>query len=212
LLILLIIGVVVSAILHYGLKYYATPGFESFCVKVVVGWVGAWFNSAQVAPYGWNSVAINTTDCRARRIAISVSSCDCGSHAYIGTSSKRDRPNFIGRAFPMRLRALALAAALLWPVSGFSQLTVPSFKTGNQLYEECTAPLGTLQRGNCLAYVTGMVDVLLEARLICPAIGVTGGELVDVITNYFYSHPEVQHLTAASEGKLALQEEFPCDR
>jgi len=36
-LILLIISVVVSGILHYGFKCYATPGFESFCVKVVVG-------------------------------------------------------------------------------------------------------------------------------------------------------------------------------
>jgi len=44
-LILLIISVVVSAVLHYGLKYYATPGFESFCVKVVLGWVGAWLGS-----------------------------------------------------------------------------------------------------------------------------------------------------------------------
>ena len=30
-LILLIISVVVSAILHYGLEYYVTPGFWSFC-------------------------------------------------------------------------------------------------------------------------------------------------------------------------------------
>jgi uncharacterized membrane protein YeaQ/YmgE (transglycosylase-associated protein family) len=44
-LILLIISVVVSAVLHYGLKYYVTPGFESFCVKVVLGWVGAWVGS-----------------------------------------------------------------------------------------------------------------------------------------------------------------------
>jgi uncharacterized membrane protein YeaQ/YmgE (transglycosylase-associated protein family) len=44
-LILLIISVVVSAVLHYGLKYYATPGFESFCVKVALGWVGAWIGS-----------------------------------------------------------------------------------------------------------------------------------------------------------------------
>ena len=44
-LILLIISVVVSAILHYGLKYYATPGFELFCAKIVLGWVGAWLGS-----------------------------------------------------------------------------------------------------------------------------------------------------------------------
>jgi uncharacterized membrane protein YeaQ/YmgE (transglycosylase-associated protein family) len=44
-LILLIISVIVSAILHYGLKYYATPGFKSFCFKVVLAWVGAWLGS-----------------------------------------------------------------------------------------------------------------------------------------------------------------------
>jgi hypothetical protein len=44
-LILLIISVVVSGILHYGFKYYATAGFESFCVKVVAGWFGAWLGS-----------------------------------------------------------------------------------------------------------------------------------------------------------------------
>ncbi|MFI5400305.1 MAG: hypothetical protein ACHQZQ_04535 [SAR324 cluster bacterium] len=44
-LILLVISIVVSAILHYGLKYYVTPGIGSFCSKIVVGWVGAWLGS-----------------------------------------------------------------------------------------------------------------------------------------------------------------------
>ena len=44
-LILLVISVVVSGILHYGLNYYVTPGIWSFCSKVVVGWVGAWLGS-----------------------------------------------------------------------------------------------------------------------------------------------------------------------
>jgi uncharacterized membrane protein YeaQ/YmgE (transglycosylase-associated protein family) len=47
-LILLIISVVVSAILHYGLQYYVTPGFWSFCSKVVIGWLGAWIGSPVV--------------------------------------------------------------------------------------------------------------------------------------------------------------------
>jgi uncharacterized membrane protein YeaQ/YmgE (transglycosylase-associated protein family) len=47
-LILLIISVVVSAILHYGLEYYVTPGFWSFCSKVVIGWLGAWIGSPVV--------------------------------------------------------------------------------------------------------------------------------------------------------------------
>ena len=36
-LILLTISVAVSGILHFGLKYYVTPGFWSFCSKVVLG-------------------------------------------------------------------------------------------------------------------------------------------------------------------------------
>jgi uncharacterized membrane protein YeaQ/YmgE (transglycosylase-associated protein family) len=44
-LILLVISLVVSGILHYGLNYYVTPGFWSFCSKVVVGWLGAWIGS-----------------------------------------------------------------------------------------------------------------------------------------------------------------------
>src|SRR5262245_14467055 len=47
-LILLIISLVVSAILHYGLEYYVTPGFWSFCSKVVIGWLGAWIGSPVV--------------------------------------------------------------------------------------------------------------------------------------------------------------------
>jgi uncharacterized membrane protein YeaQ/YmgE (transglycosylase-associated protein family) len=47
-LILLIISIVVSAILHYGLNYYVTPGFWSFCSKVVIGWLGAWIGSPVV--------------------------------------------------------------------------------------------------------------------------------------------------------------------
>lgn len=42
---LLIISVVVSGILHYGFNYYVTPGFSSFCSKIVVGWIGAWLGS-----------------------------------------------------------------------------------------------------------------------------------------------------------------------
>ncbi len=40
-LILLVISAAVSAILHYGLRYYVTPGGWSFVSKVVVGYIGA---------------------------------------------------------------------------------------------------------------------------------------------------------------------------
>lgn len=44
-LILLVISVVVSWILHFGLHYYVTPGPWSFASKVVVGWLGAWIGT-----------------------------------------------------------------------------------------------------------------------------------------------------------------------
>jgi uncharacterized membrane protein YeaQ/YmgE (transglycosylase-associated protein family) len=44
-LVLLIISVVISGILHYGLQFYVNPGMDSFCSKIVVGWVGAWLGS-----------------------------------------------------------------------------------------------------------------------------------------------------------------------
>ena len=44
-LILLVISVVVSAVLHWGLKYYVIPGLGSYFSKVVIGWIGAWLGS-----------------------------------------------------------------------------------------------------------------------------------------------------------------------
>ncbi len=44
-LILLIISFIVSAILHYGFKYYVRPGINSFISKVIFGWIGAWLGS-----------------------------------------------------------------------------------------------------------------------------------------------------------------------
>jgi uncharacterized membrane protein YeaQ/YmgE (transglycosylase-associated protein family) len=44
-LILLVISVAVSAILHFGFKFYIRPGIVSFVSKIVFGWIGAWLGS-----------------------------------------------------------------------------------------------------------------------------------------------------------------------
>ena len=44
-LILLVISAVVSAVLHFGLKYYVTAGLASYFSKIVIGWIGAWLGS-----------------------------------------------------------------------------------------------------------------------------------------------------------------------
>ncbi|MFQ6016562.1 MAG: hypothetical protein ACE5KF_00040 [Kiloniellaceae bacterium] len=56
-LVLLVISVVVSGVLHFGFKYYATPGFWSFLSKCVVGWLGAWLGP-QVLGNWWTGVAV----------------------------------------------------------------------------------------------------------------------------------------------------------
>ena len=44
-LILLGISIVVSAVLHYVLKFYIRSGIVSFVSKVIFGWIGAWLGS-----------------------------------------------------------------------------------------------------------------------------------------------------------------------
>ena len=43
--ILLVISIVVSAILHFGFKYYVREGMNSFISKVLFGWIGAWLGT-----------------------------------------------------------------------------------------------------------------------------------------------------------------------
>ncbi|MFQ5835916.1 MAG: hypothetical protein ACE5HR_08360 [bacterium] len=54
-LILLIISVVVSAILHFGLNSYFIHGLISFFSKIAIGWVGAWLGS-MVLGHWWEGL------------------------------------------------------------------------------------------------------------------------------------------------------------
>ncbi len=40
-LVMMVVSVSVSAVLHYGLSYYAVPGTKSFWGKIVIGYLGA---------------------------------------------------------------------------------------------------------------------------------------------------------------------------
>ena len=46
----------------------------------------------------------------------------------------------------MRLPTLVLAAGLFWPAPAFSQALPGYFMSGNELYTDCTASLGTMER------------------------------------------------------------------
>jgi len=111
----------------------------------------------------------------------------------------------------MRLMTLVLAAGLLWSVSSFSQDRVSqSSETGDQLYEDCNAELGSPQNIFCTGYVMGVSDSLDSERLICTPEGVGAAQEMGVIVNFLRDHREERLDTAHSVVKLALMEAFPC--
>lgn len=49
---LLVISIAVTAILHYGLKFYVRAGLGSFVSKVIIGYIGAWFGASMLGQWG----------------------------------------------------------------------------------------------------------------------------------------------------------------
>ncbi len=54
-LILLVISLVVSAVLHFGMNFYVTAGLTSYFSKVVIGWVGAYWG-IQMLGHWWDGM------------------------------------------------------------------------------------------------------------------------------------------------------------
>jgi hypothetical protein len=108
----------------------------------------------------------------------------------------------------MKLRALVLAAGLLWPVSAFSG---GGFKSANDLYTNCLASEASAEYTFCLGYVIGMTDMLAgPPDIVCLTNQVTVRQALDVVMRYLRDHPEDRHYPAASQGFLALKQAFPC--
>ena len=55
-LILLIISLLVSAVMHYGLGYYVTKGLSSYFSKVIIGWVGGYWGMSMLGHW-WESMS-----------------------------------------------------------------------------------------------------------------------------------------------------------
>lgn len=54
-LILLVISLVISAVLHYGMNFYVTAGLTSYFSKVVIGWVGAYWGMQMLGQW-WDGM------------------------------------------------------------------------------------------------------------------------------------------------------------
>jgi len=113
----------------------------------------------------------------------------------------------------MRLRALVVAAGLLWPVSALPQQAEPrtsaAFLRGNQLYDTCTSQ-EIVKRLQCREYIAGMADAFNWDKFVCAPDQASENQVRDVVVNYLRDHAEVRHYSAASIARNALQEAFPC--
>jgi Rap1a immunity proteins len=100
-----------------------------------------------------------------------------------------------------------------------------TFKTGNDLYSECTAPADWQRRFLfCYGYIEGIADAedaedlrvigfmdpKAKANAFYLPAGVQAGQLPDVAVQYLQAHPERRHNSAAALVELALSAAFPC--
>ncbi len=108
----------------------------------------------------------------------------------------------------MKLGILTLAAVgLFWPTA---VLAGAGFKSGNELYSDCSAPKSSSDYAFCAGYVAGMTDTLQVPSIVCLPEHVTIGQSVDVVMKYLRNNPENRHYAAASVGLAALKQAFPC--
>ncbi len=112
----------------------------------------------------------------------------------------------------MRL-LLPIALLLLASVARADVTAAPQFKTGNDLYQLCSAsPLFA-----CADYVSGAVDMLIaldaaegKCRYFKLKDGVRPEELGEIVANYLRDHPDERDRAAISSVLRALMAEFRC--
>jgi Rap1a immunity proteins len=118
----------------------------------------------------------------------------------------------------MRLRALVLAAGLVWPVSAFSETATRdavSFVLAKDLFGFCSDRSANSQ-SFCSGYLAGVVDTLGvfnamgATKIACVQQSTTNDRVKDTVMQYLAAHPETRDFAAAGEGLMALQAAFPC--
>lgn len=99
------------------------------------------------------------------------------------------------------MKRLALIAAL---VCGAAQA---EFYTGNQLLNMMQG--SNMEKMHAMGYVVGIADVWDGIR-VCPAAGVTVGQVNDVVQQYLVVNPQLRNRTADVLTLNALSSAWPC--
>ena len=100
----------------------------------------------------------------------------------------------------------AAAIAMAVPTPSFAY-----FIDGNKLYSECTQDASLF----CLGYIDGISDGLDLARATnsrqqCAPVGVSAGQVKDVVVRYLYNHPESRNLEAGYLVVAAIGDAWNC--
>ena len=113
----------------------------------------------------------------------------------------------------MLSRLMLLAIAILPEVVQADSLSVPAYKTGNDIYASCSDTSSRFEDGYCFGYIVGATDVLIGSRsgqLVCLPEGVNAQQLVDVVMKYLRDTPELRERSAGSITRDALVKAFQC--
>lgn len=114
----------------------------------------------------------------------------------------------------MRWIQTAVLAAVITAASSGNALA--GFMTGNEVLEDCRNKEDSyFNSGYCTGYISGVYDVLSAGDSVigwrsCPPLGVTVGQVTDVVKAWLEARPEKRHLAASSLVANALAEAFPC--
>jgi len=93
-----------------------------------------------------------------------------------------------------------------------------AFKSGNDLYSDCTTPRGSSTYyqadGYCTGFVMGVYDDFdlsrqLEDKEACLPGGVTAGQLRDVVVAFIRDNPKWRNLDASALIRAAIIDAWP---
>lgn len=124
----------------------------------------------------------------------------------------------------MRIAVIAVMAALVVArsVNAENTRSAHAFESGNSLITVCREGIGntnvqTIQYFRCTAYMLGIADAMVAGNSVngyraCFPVGVTVGQIHDVVMENLESHPEERHFAAVGLVAAALQAAFPCDK
>lgn len=82
------------------------------------------------------------------------------------------------------------------------------FQTGNALYSDITSRSDAVQLF-AMGYVVGVTDAFIGKELCIPK-DVTQGQLVEVVTNFLASRPQIRHQPADLLVLVALSQHWAC--